>query len=65
MRRPAETTTLGAGGLAGVVAGAAGAPPALAVALWAVGALPHLVTFLVDHGGVAGTARTLWRGRKP
>lgn len=62
--RPAETTTLAAGGLSGTIAAATGAQPALALALWAVGALPHVVTFLVDHGGLRGTARALWRGRQ-
>lgn len=63
MPKPAENTALAVGTGAGTVAGAAGAPTALAIALWVVGALPHVVTWLVDHGGVSGAARALWRGR--
>lgn len=62
--KPAENATLAVGGLTGVIAAATGAQTDLAIALWAVGALPHVVTFLVDNGGLSGAARTLWRGRQ-
>lgn len=61
--RPAETT----GGLAAIataIAALAGASTTLvAVIGTAAGALPIAVTYLVNHGGISGVVRALWRGR--
>jgi energy-converting hydrogenase Eha subunit A len=62
-RRPAETTGA-AGGLVAVVAALVGLPVEVVAALAAVaGALPAVVTWVVERGGVRGVARLVWRGR--
>jgi hypothetical protein len=64
VRRPAETAGAAAGGLVAVLI-AVGIPQGAAVAaVWAVAAVPAVVTWLVDHGGVSGSLRALWGGRK-
>ncbi|EHN09196.1 hypothetical protein PAI11_40030 [Patulibacter medicamentivorans] len=62
-RRPAETTAAG-GGLLAVVAALLGLPVEVVAAIAAVGgALPGVVSWLVDHGGVRGVLRAVWAGR--
>lgn len=59
-RRPAETVAAG-GGLAGLVAAIA-AHNTLAAVTAAVGFVPAVVTYLFDHGGLAGVAGRLLHG---
>lgn len=60
--RPAET--------AGIIAGTGGLAAAIAASNWlaigvaCVGYVPAAVTFLVNHGGVRGTLRLLWGGKR-
>jgi hypothetical protein len=59
--RPAET--------AGAVAGTGGIVAALTTHNWlafgvaCAGYVPAAVTFTVNHGGVSGVLRSLWKGR--
>lgn len=62
VKRPAETTTASVGLAALVWALIEGNQQAALTA--AVAAIPHVVTFLVTHGGVRGVLRTLWAGRQ-
>ena len=65
MRRPAEKAGA-VGSLALIVARLAGVqdPDALAAIGVAAGALPSVVTFLVDNGGLAGVVGLLLHGRR-
>ena len=62
--RPAETTA-GAGGLAAALAIIFGtsAPTWVPVVVFVVGVLPAVVTYLHDHGGIAGIVDSLLHGR--
>jgi hypothetical protein len=60
-RRPAESVT-GVAGLGGVIAGVI-AGNELAAALAAIGFLPTVVTFIVNHGGLVGLKDTILHGR--
>jgi len=61
MKRPAETAGATTGLAGALVALGVGDERAAAIAL-AVGVVPGIVTWLVDHGGLRGAARRLWRG---
>lgn len=63
MKRPAETTTAG-GAVALLAALVLGLPAETAAAVGvALGFVPAVVTFIVNHGGIRGLARKLWQGR--
>jgi len=63
VKRPAEHAAAG-GGLVAVLVASLGASASTVAAVAAVaGAFPHLVTYVLTHGGIKGVASSLWRGR--
>lgn len=61
--RPAEAVA-GGGGLIVVIAALIGAPVEVVAAIAGIaGALPAIVTWLVNHGGIRGVFRAIWTGR--
>lgn len=63
MRRPAENTAL-AGGVLAVLAALLGLPVEVVGVIAGIGgALPRVVSWVIDNGGVRGAVRLVWRGR--
>lgn len=65
MKRPAESAAGGTGVVAGFLIAVLKVDPVAAGAIAiVVGAIPGAVSYVVDHGGLAGVWQTVFHGKK-